>query len=371
MYLVKCKFLDEDDKPKGKAYTYASEVELFENEIVVTESGSEVAVVETGVSKDEAKGFGNRLKYVSRSQPENSNKIEAHQTDTDFETLIVIEQLPIITERLAEISKQIDNELEYACALECSEENKQSIKKIRAQLNKDFEALEIRRKIVKNAVGEPYRKFEEAYRLYVSDKYAKADAELKSKIEGVEAEQKQRLKDTAVKYFSEYAASNNVADYAGIEKSGIQISLSKNQTSIKKEIKAYIDKIVEDLASIEAQGSLLQEGLKEEILVEYKGTLNYSLAVKTVIDRYKAIAAEKARQKEVEERKAADMEAIAKVDAAISTAGEYMAPPSAMEQATEQPPDDPVLTVSFSVTAERSRLRALKQYLTDNNYQFE
>ena len=48
------------------------------------------------------------------------------------------------------------------------------------------------------------------YKTYVSDKFKKADSELKEKIEQVESEQK-KLKEKEVKdYYSEYALSNNL-----------------------------------------------------------------------------------------------------------------------------------------------------------------
>ena len=63
--------------------------------------------------------------------------------------LIIIEQLPVIKEQLKKVSEEIDIKVENAKKLVCTEENKQSIKKIRTEMNKELQEFETQRKMLK------------------------------------------------------------------------------------------------------------------------------------------------------------------------------------------------------------------------------
>ena len=78
--------------------------------------------------------------------------------------LIVVKQLPIIEEKLQALSIEIDEKVENALSLVCTEETRKDIKEVRASLTKQFKELEEQRKFVKNAVLDPYNKFEEIYK---------------------------------------------------------------------------------------------------------------------------------------------------------------------------------------------------------------
>ena len=81
--------------------------------------------------------------------------------------LIVIKQLPVIEERLRELSTEIDEKINVALALECTEDSYKDVKKARAELKKQFDELESKRKDVKNAVLTPYNNFEEIYKVCI------------------------------------------------------------------------------------------------------------------------------------------------------------------------------------------------------------
>lgn len=70
--------------------------------------------------------------------------------------------------------------------LVCTEETRGNVKKIRAELGKEFSAMEEQRKRVKEAIMEPYNRFEEVYKQCIADPYKKADAELKRRVDDVE-----------------------------------------------------------------------------------------------------------------------------------------------------------------------------------------
>lgn len=58
---------------------------------------------------------------------------------------------------------------------------------------------------------------------------------------------------------------------------------------LRETIKAFLDKVMDDIKLIAVQEH------KDEILYEYKQTLNVSAAITSVTERYKAIEAERAR----------------------------------------------------------------------------
>ena len=100
--------------------------------------------------------------------------------------IIVIEQLPIISQNLMAIKADVDARTARAASLICTEDTVKEVKKERAELNKEFTALENERKRVKSAILKPYEEFEAVYKECVSAAYKAADETLKGKIADVE-----------------------------------------------------------------------------------------------------------------------------------------------------------------------------------------
>ena len=63
--------------------------------------------------------------------------------------LIKVVQLPVIEEQLRSMKEAVDKRVEEALSLVCTEETIQTVKSARAELNKEFQALEEQRKEVK------------------------------------------------------------------------------------------------------------------------------------------------------------------------------------------------------------------------------
>ena len=93
--------------------------------------------------------------------------------------LIVVKQLPIIEDQLRQVKASVDARVAQALALACTEETYKDVKKARAELNKEFQDLEARRREVKKAILAPYEAFEKLYKECAADAFTKADAELK------------------------------------------------------------------------------------------------------------------------------------------------------------------------------------------------
>lgn len=272
--------------------------------------------------------------------------------------IIVVKQLPQIEEHLQTIKTQVTEKVNAALSLICTEDTIKSVKAVRADLNKDLKEFEERRKAVKKAIMTPYEAFESVYKDCISDTYKKADIELKAKIDSVENELKVQKTAEVKGYFDEYRDSKiaNGITWIGFANANINVTLSASMKSLKEQAKSFIDRICDDLSLIDTQEH------KDEILYEYKQSLNVSSAITTVANRYKAIEAAKAEEEERKAREQAEVEAAAKVEAVAPPTVEPIAPPVE---------EEPILTLRFTVRGKRSKLRELKEFLERGNYDYE
>ena len=289
-----------------------------------------------------------------------------------MQDLIVVKQLPQIEEHLKELSLEVEQKVENAKSLVCTEENVTTIKQIRASLNKEFKEVENQRKIVKEQILAPYMQFEEIYKMYISDKYKSADNDLKEKIDSTENELK-NIKEQEIKdYFEEYKKANNI-DFVTYSQARINVTLSASRKSLKEQAKQFIDKIVDDLKLIDTQEH------KTEILVEYKQSLNVSQAITSVTNRFKAIEEEKKRQEELkrkqleEAQRRADESIRAQTEATRQALENFI--PKTEETILQAPvieeKKEEILTLRFTVKGTRTKLRELKQFLENGGYDYE
>lgn len=293
--------------------------------------------------------------------------------------LIIIKQLPIIEETLKNLSEEIDLKVKNANELVVNDETVKQVKKVRTELGEDFKILEQKRKDVKTQVLAPYEAFETIYKQYVSDKFKTADLSLKTKIDKVESDLKDKKLNETVAYYDEYASSLNldwITTKEYFEKLNIKVGLSDNLTNLKKQAKTFIDKIVSELELIETQEH------KTEILVEYKQNLNVSSAIMNVTNRFKAIEQEKARQEELEKIKQEELqkETQKKIEELSKPSDEKMyihVPRPVFAPIVEEPKQEKTkqaeeqLTVNFKVTSTIENLKKLKEFLNNGGYKYE
>lgn len=268
--------------------------------------------------------------------------------------LIIVKQLPQIEEHLKELSAEIDKKVESAKSLVCTEESVKTIKQVRADLNKEFKELEMQRKNVKEQILAPYMQFEEVYKTYISEKYKSADVDLKTKIDNTENELKAQKEQEIKDYFEEYKTANDI-DFVDFKQANINVTLTASKKSLKEQAKKFIDEIVDDLKLIETQDC------KEEILVEYKQTLNISRAIQDVANRHKLLEEEKRKQEKSRDifiKRTSD-----ETDKAIIET-EILQEPKAEKQ-------EEILILNFKVKGTRSKLQELKKFLEDGGYDYE
>ena len=289
---------------------------------------------------------------------------------TGSNELIVVKQLPVIEDQLLAVKASIQERVGNALSLVCTEETYKDIKKIRSDLNKEYQELEKRRKEIKGQILAPYEQFEGIYKECAGDIYIDADRKLKAKIEEVETGLKQQKAEDLEKYFAEYRESLGLpVDYVQLSDAGIKVGLSDSRVSLHKQAAAFLDRIDSDLKVIETLES------RDEILAEYNGKFNLSQAMLIVNNRHQMIEAEKKRREEAQNRQQAQQAQQAAVQAVVEVANEL--PPAAVQAPVKAPdpeavPEAPaVYKATFTVTATIEALKALKQFLNEGGYEYE
>lgn len=271
--------------------------------------------------------------------------------------IIRVTQLPVIEEQLRTLSAEIDEKVNLAKSLVCTEDTVKEVKKVRSELSKQFGELEEQRKAVKKSILAPYERFESAYNEFIADKYKMADTALKSKIDEVQNELKER-KETAVKeYFDECKKSVNV-EWLTFDMAGLNIILSVSDKKLKEQAKEFVDRVVSDLSVISMQDD------SAEILVEYQKTRNLQQSIQTVKDRKEQLERMKVAE---EERKAAEAEKAARA-AEVQKQIELSAP---KVEKKEEPKKNQMYAATFKVKGTLEQLKELKAFLEERGIKYE
>lgn len=216
-----------------------------------------------------------------------------------METGIKLVQKPVIEHQLKVIGENVTARIEALNidSLVATEDSVVSLKKLRAELNKEFRIWEDQRKFVKKALNDPYTEFEGLYKTEISEKYTKAEALFKDKITAFETTVKDKKLAEMKIYLGELCTSEKI-DFLTWEKLGMEINLSTTVKKYKEEVNIFIQKVRNELDLIATNE------FHAEILVEYEVSLNVAEAITKVQDRVKKVKDEKARlhREEVERR---------------------------------------------------------------------
>lgn len=273
--------------------------------------------------------------------------------------LFSIQNVSETEKSLMAISAECADRLRLAENLACTEETKQTAKKLRAELNKEFSKYEAERKEKTAEYEKPLKQFRELYDRYITNPFRNADTALEIKISEVEdvqrAEKTAAVEDYAAELITMY--SLNWLDVSRIMPN---ITLSASEKSLKTAVKEKLDKIKADVDCI----NLIDES--GEMFSEYMNCLDLGQAKTRVIERQKAIeAAEKAKaayEKQAEVQKEAEN----KVNMlAPPTEEEEPAPKEVTEKAVEK-----TYTMTFTVSGTMEQLKKLKAFMIENNINF-
>lgn len=224
----------------------------------------------------------------------------------DNPDLIVINQLPVISEQLDKVKAEIQRRTAFADTVTVSEENRQEIKKMRAAMNAEKSRLDEVYKTALEKVIAPIQAVQDKYKDCVG-LYTKANSQLKAKIDVIEDGLKLAKENSVKEYFEELVTAKNI-DFISFEQLGLKITLSVSEKKLKEQVNNIVERVATDLKAIDIQED------KEEILVEYKKHLNVSEAVSIVDARHKAIQAEKERKAKQAEQRARELAAAKAVE---------------------------------------------------------
>lgn len=280
--------------------------------------------------------------------------------------MIRVVQLPIIENQLRAVKDEIENRVSMAMSLACTEDTILAVKKVRAELNKEFEKYEKGRKAVKTAILAPLVDFDAVYKECVSDAYKLADSSLKSKIEDIENEKKNRCEESLREYFEELVAVHHL-DWLKYESAGIKVDMAsakaKTPSRLRKQLAEFVVKVNNDVNMI------LSMENSEEIMVEFRKTLDATKAIQTVLDRHRLIADERIAKKSRAEETAKENLEVQKVEEAKK---EYLRAPLAVSVAAENDDDEIIPKVTFTaLNATRGQLRRLKEFMEKEVIKYE
>lgn len=263
--------------------------------------------------------------------------------------LIVVRQLPIIEEQLRTLGAAIDAKVAEATAMVCTEETVKAVKKMRADLNAQFNALEEQRKAVKSAVMEPYLAFETVYKGYVTSKFSSADQSLKQIIGEVEDGLKDEKAEELRAYFSECTQAAHL-EWLPFDACDIKVTLSSSMKSLKEKVSAFVERVSADVEAIREQEH------SNEIMVEYKGCFSLSRSIAIVAERHKAIEQQRKMTEAVVPIIQAEQKAAKKVEA--------FAPPVEVKE-------EKVLRVAFAAYGTLDQLKEMKRYAVEIGIRME
>lgn len=264
--------------------------------------------------------------------------------EKELNELIIVKQLPEITQKLQIISDEIDGKIKYALSLECNEEAIKEVKKERESLNKIKTTLEEKRKEVKSVVLKPYEEFEAIYNDLVKNKLVNADETLKSRVDEVESELKKEKEEELREFFVEHQVANHLEGIVTFEDLGLNVTLSASIKSLKDQIKAFCEKVANDIKAIQ-----LDED-SEEILLEYRNNgFDYAKAKTTIMEKKKAL-------EELKMKMAKNGEEIKQEEIVIQNVETMVSAP--IEIVEEEK-----FEIEFKIKATKSQVKELKEWL--------
>ena len=283
---------------------------------------------------------------------EENKLVELNNTEElNLNEIIKIQHLPEIFEQLEKVGKFVDEKLKGVTDLKATDANKSNLKDKRTEINNTLEILENKRKEIKKAIETPYDVFNEKYTKEVKDKLEEASKTLTGKINFIEDTQKKEKEKLLRKFFEEYKISKNI-DFVTFEQMHLNIILSITEVKYKNDIVKFLDKVSDELDLINLQSS------KEEIMYEYKKTLDLANSIKIVQERKMAIeraAEENAKKELLAKQQQAKVDEIKKV---------VLTGPVKEEK-------EEIFQLTFKVRGTKKQLVLLKNFLNDGGYEYE
>lgn len=160
-------------------------------------------------------------------------------------TVIKPLQIATIDNNIDSIVIDIKNEIANLniSSMIVSEKNKQTLKDVRASLNKKLALFESERKKVKDFILQPYNDFEEEYKTKLKIVIDEAINEVDAKVKSIEEDQKLELKDYAVEYFERKLLAEPIEFANTFDQVDLKITLTLNKKKIREAVDFHFEKV--------------------------------------------------------------------------------------------------------------------------------
>ena len=305
-------------------------------------------------NKKEKSAVGTSIPTAENTENNYNASIADDSEDVKSANTISIYDLSLTEQNLIKIANECKDKIEIAKAMACTEDTKKAVKKTRAELKKQFNEYETERKERTAEYETPLRKFKELYNKYIKEPFMEADTALGQKIDEVERMQKAKKYDDLKAYALELKTAYSL-NWLDVDRIMPNITISKSQTAYEKDIAEILDRIKRDVDAIN------QLGDDGETLAEYMDCLDFTQACMRVNQRKKAIeqakqASQAYTQAETEKQ-------------AVEENVTQLAPPIIEEEL--QKPEEPVYTMTFTVSGTMEQLKALKAFMVESKIDFK
>lgn len=278
--------------------------------------------------------------------------MKENEKNININDLVVVKQLPEIFSQLDVASKIITNMTKDIDLVECTEENKQEVKKNVQMLRAMKTGFENKRKEIKKEINKPYEEFEDYYNKKIKGLLDNSINTLDIKVKDIEATQINEKRDELQEFLDQYREFYHIENIlTSIDQVPIKINLTNSLKSLKEAIIKFCEKISNDLECI------CSEEFKEEILLEYqKNGFDYVNARLAIINRNK--------EKEALKKKLEQVEKVVKEEEKIEEKVEEIIKPVEVVEEEE-------LEITFTVKATRTKLRELKEFMKDKEIEYK
>lgn len=276
--------------------------------------------------------------------------------ELNINEIVKIETLPKIFYELEKVGEYLDVELAEIKKLDISEESKQSIKKLRANINDTLKQFEDKRKEIKNKCLEAYTLFEEKYNNEVKIKLTNASEDLKIAIDKIEREQIKQKEDEVYDFITENIDANHLRSILTIDEvieyGKLKINLSTSLKSLKEDAKAFIERVANEVKLIEL------EDTPSNLLYEYeKNGFDLTKAKLTLIERQREIEELAKKREQVEE-------VVVKEEEIAEYIEEITAPKEIIEE-------EQMLEVTFTVKGTKTQILQIKNLLIELGVEYK
>lgn len=292
-------------------------------------------------------------------QEVNINEEKNTEEKIDVNEIVKIEQMPKVFSQLEKIGEIIKKKTSDLDKLECTEANKQEVKSRRTEINNTLALLEAKKKEIKNKLLEPYNVFEEKYNKECKEKLQNASSILTEKINSIEIQQKLEKENELREFANQHFDDKKIVGFVKFEDIGLNITLSASMKSLKDQIVIFCDNTRRDLDLIEL------EEYKDEILLEYRKSLDFGKSKLIVIQRHKELEEIKRREEELKTQQEQEQEIVEKIEEVVE---EIKAPVEIIDVEAQEVEE--IFTATFTVKTTKAKLKALKNFMESEEIEY-